>query len=197
MMARNLPRIAVTFTALLVFFAFQGIAQQEKSMPKGVQGSFLKQSNMVEQQFVSLAEAIPQEKYTWRPAADVRSISESFLHCARGNYALMPFIGGKVPDGIDPVALETSSSDKKTVIAAVKNSFKTINDYIGSIPDNELERSVKFFGMDMTVGDMIMLCATHQHELLGQAVAYARMNNVVPPWTAEREAKMKQEQKKN
>ncbi len=195
MMARNLPRIGVTVLALSLVFALQGIAQDTMNMPKGIQGSFLKQSNMVEQQFLSLAEAIPQEKYTWRPATGVRSISEAFLHCARGNYAMLPFLGGKVPDGIDPVALETSTSDKKAVIAAIKTSFKAINDHIGSVPDSDLERNVKVFRMEMTVGDAIMLCATHQHELLGQAIAYARMNNVVPPWTAEREAKMKEQEK--
>ncbi|MBI4417989.1 MAG: hypothetical protein HY563_04375 [Ignavibacteriales bacterium] len=98
----------------------------------------------------------------------------------------MPFIGGKVPEGIDPVHLETSTTDKKAIVNALKSSFKVINDYIAAVPDADLENPVKFFGMDMTVGDMIMLSANHQHEVLGQAVAYARVNGIVPPWTAER-----------
>lgn len=201
MITRN-PGGVVAATIAFVMVACLSVAAQEKEgkmmiAMKGIQGSFVKQSSMVEKQFLSLAEAIPQEKYAWRPADGVRSIAEAFLHCARGNYVLMPFIGGKVPEGMDPVKLETSTTDKKAIAEAMKGSFKTINDYVGSIPDSDLDNPVKFFGMDMTVRDMIMLCANHQHELLGQAVAYARMNNVVPPWTAEREARMKEEQKKN
>lgn len=177
-------------SALVMVFCTSANSQEQGGSrglsPKGIQGSFVKQSMMIEKQLVSLAEAIPQEKYSWRPGEGVRSIAESFLHCARGNYALMPFIGGKVPEGIDPVKLETSTTDKKAVVDAMKSSFNVINAYIGGLPDTDLEKPVKFFGMEMTVGDMIMLSANHQHEVLGQAVAYARVNGVVPPWTAER-----------
>lgn len=165
--------------------------EQEK---KGVQGAFLRQSAQVEQQFVSLAEAVPQEKYAWRPAEGVRSVAESFLHVARGNYATIMVMGAKLPEGVDPETVETSTTDKKKILQEIKRSFKAVNDYIGSIPDSDLSRQVNFFGSTVSVLDMVMVAATHQHEVLGQSIAYSRTNGVVPPWTEERQAKM---QKKN
>ncbi|HEY5615321.1 MAG TPA: DinB family protein [Bacteroidota bacterium] len=151
--------------------------------PKGVQGAFVKQSMFVENQFVTLAEAIPQDKYNWRPAEGVRSIAESFLHVARGNYGILTFIGAKVPEGVDMEKLEKSSTDKATIVDAMKKSFKAVNDYVQSVPESDFGREIDFFGNKMTVLDMIMLAATHQHETLGQSIAYARSNGVKPPWS--------------
>ncbi|HEX9829987.1 MAG TPA: DinB family protein, partial [Bacteroidota bacterium] len=146
-------------------------------------GAFVKQSNYVENQFVTLAEAIPQDKYNWRPAEGVRSIAESFLHVARGNYGILTFIGAKVPEGVDMEKLEKSSTDKATIVDAMKKSFKAVNDYVQSVPESDFGREIDFFGNKMTVLDMIMLAATHQHETLGQSIAYARSNGVKPPWS--------------
>lgn len=190
----------ILFMTLFVFVAC--VSAQEKmgemkkeQETKGVQGAFLRQSAQVEQQFVSLADAVPQEKYAWRPAEGVRSLAESFLHVARGNYGTMNVMGAKLPEGVDPQTIETSTTDKKKIIEEIKRSFKAANDYIRSIPDSDLNRQVNFFGSTVSVLDMVMLAATHQHEVLGQSIAYARTNGVVPPWTAERDVKMKEEKK--
>ena len=48
---------------------------------------------------------------------------------------------------------------------------------------------MKFFGRESTVRGLYLTVALHEHEHLGQSIAYARMNGIVPPWTAERQAK--------
>jgi hypothetical protein len=50
-------------------------------------------------------------------------------------------------------------------------------------PDSKLDDHIKFFGEDMTVRQMFVSAATHMHEHLGQSIAYARMNGIVPPWS--------------
>jgi len=57
--------------------------------------------------------------------------------------------------------------------------------------NKELQRIVEQFGPDASEGDVIFLILSDAHEHLGQAVAYARMNGIVPPWTA---AQMKKQQ---
>jgi uncharacterized damage-inducible protein DinB len=173
------------------------VAQEKAAAPKGVQGAFLKQSKFVEGQFVKLANAVPQEKYNWRPGEGVRSIAEAFLHVAEGNYVTLTTMGGKVPEGVNPQTLEKSTTNKAEIVAAMQKSFKAVDDFVVSVPNKDFDRVVDFFGNKMSVLDMIFLAATHQHETLGQAIAYARMNNVVPPWTAERQEQMKQQEKKN
>ncbi len=200
-------RFLVVLLAFLLLTASALVAQEKMGNMKmgemkmgemkGVQGSFMKQSKAIEQQFVSLAQAVPQEKYNWRPEEGVRSVAESFLHVAAGNYITLMTMGGKVPEGVDARAIEKSTTDKAKIVEEIKKSFKAVNDYVASVPDKDFERHVNFFGNDMTVLDMIMLAATHQHETLGQSIAYARMNHVVPPWTEERQTRMQQQQQQN
>ena len=176
----------LSIAIVLCCVVFGAVAQEkmkDNTMKATVQGAFVKQSMFVENQFVTLAEAIPQDKYSWRPAEGVRSIAESFLHVARGNYGILTFIGAKVPEGVDMEKLETSSTDKATIVEAMKKSFKAVNDYVQSVPESDFGREIDFFGNKMTVLDMIMLAATHQHETLGQSIAYARSNGVKPPWS--------------
>ncbi|HEY4612133.1 MAG TPA: DinB family protein [Bacteroidota bacterium] len=177
---------AVLLSACMVLTA----AAQEKKMEKtmgamkaSVQGSFLKQSADMEKKFVDLAGAVPQEKYAWRPAEGVRSVAESFLHVAVGNYITMTVMGGKVPEGVNPRELEKSTTDKAKIVEAVKKSFMALSDYVKSIPDNDLSREVDFFGNKITVLEMVMFASGHQHETLGQSIAYARSNGVKPPWS--------------
>lgn len=190
--------ITAVIALAIVFCCSTALAQEkmmEKKMdfPKNVPGSFLKQSKFVEGQFMQLAEAIPQEKYSWRPEEGVRSIAESFLHAALGNYLVMKTLGGQVPAGVDVQKLEKSTTDKKQVVEELKKSFQAVNEYIASIPESDYSTEVDFFGTKMTKLDIIFVGATHQHEVLGQAVAYSRTNHIAPPWTVARQAKMKKQ----
>ncbi len=197
-MVRVNLRVGIVPFLLLVIIAAGAAAQgmDDMKMMKGVKGSFVRLSSATEQQFVSLMNAVPQEKYNWRPAEGVRSVGESFLHVASGNYITLMTMGGKLPEGIDPMKLEKSTTERAKIVEEVKKSFKAVNDYVASLPESDLTREVDFFGMKMNVGDMIMFASNHQHETLGQSIAYARMNNIVPPWTAERQERMKQAPKK-
>lgn len=192
----NLRRGSVVCLLLMITVAVAVAQMHDIKMMKGVRGSFVRLSTATELQFVSLIDAVPQEKYNWRPAEGVRSVAESFLHVAIGNYVTLKTMGGKVPEGIDPMKLEKSTTDKARISDEVKKSFTAVNEYVASLSDSDLAREVDFFGTKMNVGDMIMFASNHQHETLGQAIAYARMNQVVPPWTAERQERMKQAPKK-
>jgi uncharacterized damage-inducible protein DinB len=61
--------------------------------------------DQVQQKFIALAEAIPADKYTWRPADGVRSIAEVYLHVAGSNYAIPELIGGTIPDRVNATPL--------------------------------------------------------------------------------------------
>ena len=55
----------------------------------------------VSRQLVALAEAIPADKYAWRPAPGVRSVSEVFMHIVVANFWLLSATGKPVPTGMD------------------------------------------------------------------------------------------------
>jgi len=138
-----------------------------------------------EDKFVRLAEAIPADKYTWRPAADVRSVAEVFLHVAGANYALYKEVGTPIPAGIDLKNLEKSTTDKERVIVMLKDSFVHARKAITAVPDSDLEKSMDWFGGKITERGFLLFTTRHTAEHLGQSIAYARMNGVVPPWTAD------------
>ncbi len=150
------------------------------------------QINDLEKKLVSLAEAIPAEKYAWRPGEGVRSNSEVFAHIAQANYMFPSLLGVKVPDGIGN-DLEKKLTKKGEVVPALWKSFLHLRSAIGGLTDADLEKPIKLFQRESSVMGAYYLATGHLHEHLGQAIAYARMNGVVPPWTAEREAKQKQD----
>jgi len=135
--------------------------------------------------FVALAEAIPQEKYTWRPGDGVRSISEVFLHISLGNYFILGMKGDAMPDGIDPKTFEKSTTDKAQIVAALNKSFDNAHAQIAAMSNSDFAKALPKLGPDANEGDVIYILVTHAHEHLGQSIAYARVNGVVPPWTAE------------
>lgn len=138
--------------------------------------------------FVDLATAIPQEKYTWRPAEGVRSISEVFLHIAGANYGFPQLLGTPVPANIDLKNLQKSTTDKAQIIDILNKSFDNAHAAIEKMTNADFNKALPKLGPDANEGDVIYLMVTHCHEHLGQSIAYARINGIVPPWTAAAEA---------
>jgi uncharacterized damage-inducible protein DinB len=156
-----------------------------KAMVGGVRGSILFGIDQAQEKLMALANAMPAEKYGWRPGEGVRSVGEVFNHVASANYFLPTFWGGTVPDGVDPQSLEKAmSGDKAKTIDTLQKSFANVRAAILAVPEADLNRKIKIFGHDATVRDAMMIVVTHGHEHLGQSIAYARSNAVVPPWSA-------------
>lgn len=150
----------------------------------GVRGSMLFQIDQAREKLIALANAMPAEKYGWRPGEGVRSTGEVFNHVAAANYFFPTLWGGKVPAGVNPQSLEKEmSGDKAKTVDALTKSFDHVREAILAVPDADLDRQVKIFGQDGTVRDVMMVIVTHAHEHLGQSIAYARSNGVVPPWS--------------
>jgi uncharacterized damage-inducible protein DinB len=138
-----------------------------------------------ENKFERLADAIPAEKYTWRPTPDVRSFAEVFLHVATANYNLYKLVGAPPPAGLDLKNLEKSTTDKAKVSATLKDSFAHARQAITTMPDSDLEKSMDWFGGKNTERGILLFIVRHTAEHLGQSIAYARMVGVVPPWTGD------------
>ena len=145
--------------------------------------------------FVRLAEAIPADKYTWRPGPEVRSISEVLLHVAGANYNLYSMVGTKPPEGLNLKDFAKSTTDKAKIVATLKDSFAHAKKAITAMPDADLDKSMDWFGGKNTQRGILLFITRHGAEHLGQSIAYARMVNVTPPWT-EDASKAAEEKKK-
>lgn len=139
----------------------------------------------VGKRLVDLAEKMPADKYGWRPAPGVRSVSEVFMHVVGANYMLPSLVGGKLPEGFDR-GMETAVTDKAKVIESLKKSIENAKAVASSIPDADLDKKVKvpfLGGRELTQRRILIIVETHMHEHLGQSIAYARSNGVTPPWS--------------
>jgi uncharacterized damage-inducible protein DinB len=143
---------------------------------------YLSDVDGVAKKLVDLAGAVPAEKYAWRPAAGVRSVSEVYMHVVGANYLLPSFLGAKMPEGFDRT-MEKTVTDKAKVVEWLKKSIENAKATASGISDADLSKTVKAFGRDMTQRRVLMIIQTHMHEHLGQSIAYARSNGVTPPWS--------------
>ena len=161
--------------------------------PAGFRGEFLTQMDDVEKKITDLAQAMPESSYSWRPMEGVRSVSEVYLHIAGANYLLPTFVGVKQPEGTDWDLKKVT--EKKKVLEALKLSFDHIRQAVMKTSDADLDKPAKMFGQETTERGVFFEAALHMHEHLGQSIAYARMNKIVPPWTAAEQARQKSEKK--
>jgi uncharacterized damage-inducible protein DinB len=139
----------------------------------------------LQKKFVDLAGAIPAEKFTWRPAEGVRSLSELFLHISGANYGIPGMMGVAPPAGFDGKTFEKSTTDKAKIIEQLNKSFVAAIAAVQGMTNADFAKPEKKLGPDANDGDVVYLLVTHAHEHLGQSIAYARVNGIVPPWTAE------------
>lgn len=158
-------------------------AQAQARIP-GVRGDFIATYSGVARKFQALAEAFPADKYGWTPGKGVRTVCEVFTHIAAENYDMGKAFGGPdAPKDLATVTTETCLGDKAKVQAALKASFETIDATVRNMKDSSLEEPFKLFGMTQPRRAWLLATAEHSGEHLGQLIAYARMVQIVPPWS--------------
>jgi uncharacterized damage-inducible protein DinB len=133
--------------------------------------------------FVSLAEAIPAEKFNWRPSDDSRSFAEVFLHVSGERYGILSLGGAQPPASYDRKTYEKSTTDKAKIIEELNKSEKFAEAQIQSMTNADFNNPLPKLGPQANAGDVIYILISDAHEHLGQLVAYSRVNGIVPPWT--------------
>ena len=137
----------------------------------------------VSRQLVALADAIPAEKFAWRPAPGVRSTSEVLMHLVLSNFYLLSVTGPKMPADLTSTDMEKTVTAKPEVIDWLKRSLDAVKSAHAGVKPKDLKRKVEVAKRAATVDGMYLRIIVHANEHMGQLVAYARMNGVVPPWS--------------
>jgi uncharacterized damage-inducible protein DinB len=172
-------RIGLALVGLLLLGA-PGMRAQ--SGPAGFGGEFLGQFNTSMQKFVALAEAIPAAKYTWSPGEGVMTVARVYAHVARYNYMYpATSLGVAAPDGRDGDAIE-DLTDKARIVALLKESTDHVRNVVQGLPA-DLDGTTMLYGRQATQRAVLLQLLAHMNEHLGQSIAYARMNDIVPPWS--------------
>jgi len=157
----------------------------------GVQPEMLAWIQDAEEKLLDLARAVPESKYSWSPDKGVRTFGEIFMHVAAANFGVPGFAGTPPPAGFKFDGYEHSLTKKDDIIKALQASFAHMEGAFKGMTPEQLDTPAEFFGLKTTRRGAWMLLLSHAHEHLGQAIAYARMNKITPPWTAREEAEAK------
>jgi uncharacterized damage-inducible protein DinB len=151
--------------------------------PSGFRAEYLAEIGDVGKKLVDLAQAMPAEKYSWRPAPGVRSVGEVYVHLVQGNSMLPSFLGAQRMEGVSRES-EKTITDKAKIVDLLKRSVENVKAAAGKLSDADLEKRVKTFGdREMTERQVLFRILNHMHEHLGQSIAYARSNGITPPWS--------------
>jgi uncharacterized damage-inducible protein DinB len=140
----------------------------------------------VHAKIMALAAAIPEDKYSWRPAAGVRSVSEVLMHLASEWMFYTPMsVGGKPPADFGPPRETLPRLEKITgkadVIAQLDKGWAYGRQQLTSADPAAL--TGQYAPWKVTLAEAAFGMTGDQHEHLGQLIAYARSVGVKPPWS--------------
>ena len=151
---------------------------QAQAQPAGLQAAFAKDAGTLSDKFTGLARVM-SGKYDWKPGQGVRSVADVFNLIVKENGLLAGVLSGTPNTAAAPAPI----TDPEKMQEALKASYLNLQKAITGLSDSDLQTPVKLFGRDMTKLGALMLLLADQHEHLGQSIAYARTNGVVPPWS--------------
>ncbi len=171
----------IVFTGLTLFGAPTLKAQAAPSTATGFAAEALLQFNESMKKFIALAEAVPADKYGWSPGAGVMTVAKVYAHVAHYNY-LYPAtsLGVPAPGGRDGDATE-DIADKTRIVALLKESAEHVRTVVAGLRDPAEETTQ--YGRAVPQWSVLLQLVAHMNEHLGQSIAYARMNGIVPPWS--------------
>ena len=171
-----MKKILTQYTAFALAVAL--MMQLAQAQSAGLQAAFAKDAGTLSDKFTGLARVMAG-KYDWKPGQGVRSVGDVFNLIIRENGMLAGVLSDAPNTGAKPAPV----TDPEKLQEALKASYVNLQKAITGLSDNDLQSPVKLFGRDMTKQGALMLILEDQHEHLGQSIAYARTNGVVPPWS--------------
>jgi uncharacterized damage-inducible protein DinB len=166
----------IQYALCAALLAFASIAQAQTA---SLQATYAKDAGNLSDKFTGLARVMTG-KYEWKPGEGVRSVGDVFNLIVTENGMLAGLLSGSpAPGGMQRSAI----TDPAKMQDALKSAYDSLSKTIFGLSDSDLQTPIKLFGRDMTKRDAIILMLGDQHEHLGQSIAYARSNGVVPPWS--------------
>lgn len=136
---------------------------------------------------MQLAEAIPEDAYSWKPSEGVRTTSGAIAHLLGSLYGIPSMMGAEgMPEHITR-DIDKTMTDKSEIIENLKGSMDFATEFLKSYDTANFDKIVKTPFGEYPQRTMILIINNHIHEHLGQLIAYARSNNVTPPWSLEQD----------
>ncbi|HEX3926906.1 MAG TPA: DinB family protein [Gemmatimonadales bacterium] len=183
-------RCALLFAALAgaPALALQAQAAPNRAAAVEYRQQFLIDLDTLHAKVIALAKAVPADKYTWRPMPGTRTFGEVFMHIASEYLLYNPasFGGARSPlvkPGQAGIQAFEQNSSKDSVLKYLAAGIAYSHSALMAIPPDSLVGKRKMFGRELNIFETGIGMTADLHEHLGQLIAYARMNAIVPPWS--------------
>ena len=164
----------------ILLIAGSALAQ---SSPTDFRDRLLQQFDGSARKVEVLSDAMPEDLYTWSPGEGVFSVARVYMHIARYNYMYLDEnLGIAAPEGVDWADFE-SITDKGTVVELLGKSIEHVRQSVSSMSEEDLTRQTTLYGQQVPGWAVVLQLVAHMNEHVGQSIAYARMNGIVPPWS--------------
>jgi uncharacterized damage-inducible protein DinB len=168
----------------VLLLALAAVPARAQDVPPGFRDEFLRQFNNSMQKFIELAEAMPEERYGWSPGEGVMPVARVYAHVARYNYYYpASSLGVPAPSGEDAESVEQTTVARAEVVELLRRSREHVRQAVRGMTDEQLAATTRMYGRDVPQWAVLLQLVAHMNEHLGQSIAYARMNGVVPPWS--------------
>jgi uncharacterized damage-inducible protein DinB len=173
--------------AIIVLAASIAFAQKD-DIPKNIADSIGGSLHWAEGQFLSIAEAMPEEKYGFIPSGGnfegVRSFGEQVKHVACAQFAFYNEIEGKTPPELCEKGGPSKAKTKAELVQYLKDSFDYGNKVLATINEKNAPNRVegRYAGPNTKLG-IASASLWHITDHYGQLVVYLRLNGIVPPTT--------------
>lgn len=153
-----------------------------------VRSQFQADIDTLHKKFLALANAFPEDKYSWKPQPKVRSVGQVFMHVAAEMYLFIPLSYGAQPSPV--VTMDENvmrkfedMSTKTDVLKHLEAAYTYAKTSVGAVDPDRLTGKQKLFGGSYNIIETSLSIDSDMHEHLGQLIAYARMNGITPPWS--------------
>ena len=176
-----MQRYSLVLIALSLISTNGAFAQ---STPEDYRDEFTNHFNRSTRKLVMLSEAIPEHLYAWSPGNGVMSIAQVYTHLARYNYLyLEESLDIAAPPGVDWPNFE-SIIDKAKIIELLRKSIEHVRWSVDEMSEADLTHETTLYGRRVAGWAVLFQLLAHMNEHVGQSVAYARMNGIIPPWSS-------------
>lgn len=163
---------AVVLSSLLL--AGQMLAQGQNRIAEGQKFLY----DMVKDYILRAADKMPEEMYSFRPTPEVRSFGQLLGHIADAQYL---FCSAVLEKPNPRPGIEKTKTSKSDLIQALKEAFAYCDAAYAGLTDEDLAKTVKFFGREQAKVTVLSFNTAHNNEHYGNIVTYLRMKGIVPP----------------
>jgi uncharacterized damage-inducible protein DinB len=175
-------RIAIVVAS----FALGAFAQDPVAKPASESSTVLATWSMIEKDFISAADAMPEEKYSFAPSAGefkgARTFAQQVGHVACANFAFFKEFERTKPDEDCGYNGKEYKKNKAEIMKYLRDSFQFADQALSKLnAQNSLDKVEGPYGGPSTKLGITVLAVWHASDHYGQIVEYLRMNGIVPP----------------